>query len=237
VERARRVPGSAVTDSRFQMQAGQAEVEFKPSSPKGSRFEIRTGFAAAAVRGTEFRIAASERATRTEVVEGTIAFTGIPAGGGAAGEAVAVPAGFGSIVDETRRPSAPAQLLNAPILPQPRVIQFAPVLQLRFPALAGAVNYRVRLAADEGFDSVLRESVQAQPLVNLADLAPGAYVLKVRAIDRLGLEGREASVPVRLIAGKPTAAPAPAAVPDTDAGGAPAPAPGTAPSTPAPAPG
>ncbi|MSQ71082.1 MAG: hypothetical protein EXR27_07305 [Betaproteobacteria bacterium] len=219
VERARRIPGSEVTDSRFQMKSGRADVAFKPSSPKGSRFEIRTGFASAAVRGTEFRIAAADRVTRAEVEGGTIAFTGIRIAANLIPtqvESIAVPSGFGSVVDESGRPIGPVSLIGAPNLPQPRVIQFAPALQLRFPALASAVGYRVRLATDASFDNVLRESVETQPFFNLPDLPVGAYMLKVRAIDNLGLEGREASVPVRIVAGKPAAAPpppAPAAAP------------------------
>ncbi len=172
-----------------------------------------SGLIAGNTRAADPRIDLSvERASRTEAMAGMIALAGVPANPGAAAGEVTVAAGPGSIVDETRRPTAPAQLLGAPVLPQPRVIQFAPVLQLRFPALPGAVSYRVRLAADEGIDRVIRETVLPQPLVNFADLAAGGYVLTVSAIDRLGLEGRESSVPVRLIAGNPPAA-APAAEP------------------------
>ncbi len=194
IERARRVPGSEATEARFKMQSGQAEVQFKPDTAKASRFEIRTGFASAAVRGTEFRVAAGERGTRTEVTEGTIAFAGLPPAGAAAAEeeSISVPAGFGSMVDESRKPLAPVRLLAAPALPLDPVFQNAPTLRLRFPPVEGAASYRARLAKDEDFRQMAGEALLSKPEASFSGLAVGAYVLKIRAIDQFGLEGRDA---------------------------------------------
>jgi len=221
IERARRVPGSDATEARFQMQAGQAEARFKPATPTGSRFEIRTGFASAAVRGTEFRVSAGAGGTRTEVTEGTIAFAGLPpnAGPAAPADAVAVPEGYGSLVDESRKPIPPVRLLAAPALPQEPVFQRAPSLRLGFPPLEGAVRYRARLAADADFQRMMGETLNAEPEASFSGLAAGSYVLKVRAIDQFGLEGRDAMVLIGIL-------------PETPAAGS---KPGTAPASPAPA--
>ncbi len=207
IERARRLPGSDATETRFQMPAGQAEVQFKPAAPKASRFEIRTGFASAAVRGTEFRVGTGEHGTRTEVTEGTIAFAGLPpnAGPAAPSEFVAIPEGFGSIVDESRKPIAPVRLLAAPALPQEPVFQQAPTLRLSFPPLEGAVNYRARLAADADFLRMVGETVLSQPEASFSGLAAGSYVLKVRAIDKYGLEGRDAISLIGILPDNPPA--------------------------------
>jgi len=209
VERARRVPGSQVTDTQIEMNAGKAEVQFKPAARKASRFEIRTGFASAAVRGTEFRVTADARGTRSEVVEGGIAFAGIPAGGSqpSAADVVAVREGFGSFVDDTRKPIAPVQLLAAPFLPKPQVMQPAPNFRLRFPPVAGAARYRVTLATDASMQQVRREQYFDQPDISFPDMDPGKYVLQVRAIDKFGLEGRDARVPLTMIGVQPVAAP------------------------------
>ena len=205
LERARHLPGSDATETRFQMPAGQAEVRFKPGAAKASRFEIRTGFASAAVRGTEFRVGADARGTRTEVTEGTIAFAGLPPNAGAAApaDAVPIPEGYGSIVDESRKPVAPVRLLAAPALPQQPVFQQAPALRLDFPPLEGAVSYRARLAADAEFQQMIGETVLSQPQANFSGLKAGSYVLKVRAIDRYGLEGRDAIVLVGILPDQP----------------------------------
>ena len=220
IERARRLPGSDATDTQIQLQKGQAEVEFKSNAPKTSRFEIRTGFASAAVRGTSFRVAAAEGGTRTEVTEGTIAFAGLPpnAGDAAPTDAVPIPSGFGSIVDESRKPIAPVRLLDAPALPQEPVFQPAPALRLSFAPLEGAVSYRAWLAADAGFEHMVGEAVLSQPNVSFSGLKPGSYVLRVRATDKFGLEGRDGYAIIGML-------------PE----GAAAPASGSAPMTPAPA--
>lgn len=205
LERVRRLPGSDATETRIQLSSGQAEVKFKPGAAKASRFEIRTGFASAAVRGTEFRVGADARGTRSEVVEGTIAFAGLPpnANSGQPGDAVPIPEGYGSIVDESRKPMTPVRLLVAPALPQEPVFQQAPALRLGFPPLEGAVSYRARLAADAEFQHMFGEALLSQPEVSFSGLQAGSYVLKVRAIDKYGLEGRDAMVLVGILPEKP----------------------------------
>jgi hypothetical protein len=224
VERVRRVAGTNVTDTQLDMSTGTAEVRFKPAVPKVSRFQIRTGFATAAVRGTEFRVTAQEKGTRTEVSEGTIAFTGLPAGGAAptAADTVAVPDGFGSFVDETRKPSQPVALLAAPALPRPFIVQVAPNFRLRLPRITGAVTYRATLATDADMQQIRYEQVFTTPDIAFANLEPGNYTLQVRAIDKSGLEGRDGRVPVNLRPPKPAAPPAPAASDGASAPAAPA---------------
>ncbi|MBE0625925.1 MAG: FecR domain-containing protein [Burkholderiales bacterium] len=206
LERARHLPGSDATQTRFQMPAGQAEVRFKPGAARTSRFEIRTGFASAAVRGTEFRVGADARGTRTEVTAGAIAFAGLPPNAGAASPEDAVPVAedYGSIVDESRKPIAPVRLLAAPALPQEPVFQQAPELRLDFPPLDGAVGYRARLAADAEFQQMIGETVLSQPQADFSGLKAGSYVLKIRAIDRYGLEGRDAMVIVGILPAQAT---------------------------------
>ncbi|MEK7435715.1 MAG: FecR domain-containing protein [Pseudomonadota bacterium] len=205
LERVRRLPGSDATETRIQLPSGQAEVKFNPGAAKASRFEIRTGFASAAVRGTEFRVGADARGTRSEVIEGTIAFAGLPpnAGPGQPADAVPISEGYGSIVDESRKPIAPVRLLDAPALPQEPVFQQAPALRLSFPPLEGAVSYRVWLAADAEFQQMFGAALLSRPEVSFSGLKAGSYVLKVRAIDKYGLEGRDAMVLVGILPDKP----------------------------------
>lgn len=230
VERTRRVPGSQITETQVEIPTGRAEVKFTPPVAKASRFQIRTGFASAAVRGTEFRVSADERGTRSEVTEGAIAFAGIPAGSAQPSptDLVSVGAGFGSVVDDTRVPIPPVQLLSAPLVPRPQVLQISPNFRLRIPPVTGAVRYRVTVAADAAMQQVRREEFFTQPDLILPNMEPGNYVIQVRAIDRFGLEGRDARVPLTMIAGKPAAAPA-AAAPAATPAAAPAAAPAAVP--------
>jgi hypothetical protein len=204
IERARRVPGSDATVTRVQLPAGEAEVKFNPAVRTGAKFEIRTGYASSAVRGTAFRVRADERATRTEVTEGAITFAGLPtAGSTEPGTQVIVREGFGSVIDESRKPVEPVRLLAAPNLPREPVFQQAPTLRLAFPALDGAVTYRAWLATDPNFERVVGEAAVQQPEITFSGLAQGSYVLKVRAIDKLGLEGRDGTALIGMLPDRP----------------------------------
>lgn len=214
IERARRVPGSDATVTSVQLPEGEAEVKFNPAVRQGAKFEIRTGYASSAVRGTAFRVRAEERATRTEVTEGAITFAGLPAAGSTeSGAQVTVPEGFGSVIDQTRKPIAPVRLLAAPDLPREPVFQQAPTFRLAFPALDGAVRYRAWLATDPNFERVVGEVDVQQPDLSFSGLAQGSYVLKVRAIDKLGLEGRDGTALVGILPERPPALSSPGVVP------------------------
>ena len=206
LERARNLPGSEATETRFQLPAGRAEVQVRPGAQKASRFELRTGYASAAVRGTAFRVSADERNTRTEVTEGTIAFAGLPpnAGSEPPEQSVPIPQGYGSIVDESRKPIPPVRLLDAPSLPTDPVFKAAPSLELDFPALAGAVSYRAQLAADADFRRMVGEAVLTQPKIKFSNLTAGSYVLRIRAIDKFGLEGRDAIAYIGMLPTEPS---------------------------------
>jgi len=50
---------------------------------------------------------------------------------------------------------------------------------------------------------MIGETVLSQPQANFSGLKAGSYVLKVRAIDRYGLEGRDALVLVGILPDQP----------------------------------
>ncbi len=123
-------------------------------------------------------------------------------------ELLPIPEGYGSIADDSRKPIPPVRLLAAPALPKEPVFQRAPVLRLAFPPLEGAVSYRARLAADADFQKIIGETIQPQPEVSFSGLAVGSYVLKVRAIDKFGLEGHDAMTIIGIVPDTQPAAPA-----------------------------
>ena len=161
-----------------------------------SRFEVQTDLAVAGVRGTRFRVAASTGArprAQSEVLEGAVEFAGK-----APGARVAIAAGFGSVTDDAGIPRAPAELLQAPALTAADALQERLVTRFRFPAVTGAGNYRAQVARDRDFRTGIAEGVFTTPEIKFADLADGDYYLRARAVDALGLEGRDAVFAFRL---------------------------------------
>ena len=178
----RALSGSRVID--IELLHGALENTVKPGDPAG-RFEIRSPSAIAAVRGTEFRVNATNRQTWTEVLEGSVVVSN-GAGQSAAG------AGAGSFTEAGRAPGLPAQLLAAPDLSAlPERLERLPIDWPLTP-LPGAARYRTQIAPDKQFELVLSDETSILARVRAVDVADGNYVLRVRGIDASGLEGLSA---------------------------------------------
>ena len=197
LDRMRTYPGTDFVRSDVRLDAGRVEANARARAPGASRFEVRTRLATAAVRGTDFRVSAGAdgKTTGAEVLAGTVAL-----GGGEQTDknAVVLAAGFGSVVDESGVPRPAAPLLAAPDLSGVATLQERVVVRLRFAESPRATGYRIQVAGDGEFRSVLREEVLRAPDVRISGLADGEYHFRARAVDALGLEGRDASTLFRL---------------------------------------
>lgn len=183
----RRVNGvDAAHATRFKLQSGRLQTRVKPHGDVG-RFEIVTPVAVSAVRGTEFRDAfePEEQNATTETLEGLVSVAGAAA-------SVPVPADFGTRVAHDAPPMPPVRLLAAPDLSAIANTNGTSRLQLQWPAVQGAEQYRVQLAPDAQFQSFVADTKLEVPQADLQSPADGVYWVRVRAIDRFGLEGHDA---------------------------------------------
>ncbi len=194
--------GGGMVDTRLRLQQGRLDVGANPRRTPGSRLQVITPSAVAAVRGTRFRVAAEPRVTREETLQGEVGLA-------AAGQRVAVMAGQGSLAEAGRPPRPPTALLPAPdVSALPLRVETLP-LRFTLPALPGAVSWLGQIASRAGhspgageagestaaegqFGPLLLEQAGAAPRLSFADLPDGRYVLRVRAADALGLQGRDA---------------------------------------------
>lgn len=164
---------------------GSIDSLVTPRGGPAGRFEIRTPAAVAAVRGTRFRVHAEEQGARSEVLSGRVEF------GNDAGMR-SLDAGHGSAARAGAVATAPRRLLGAPAT-VPLFADRLP-LNLPFPPLDGASAYRVQIAADSSFDTVLTDHRGVRPAVVAADLPDGAYRVRLRGVDDEGFEGRDAEI-------------------------------------------
>lgn len=169
---------------------GRVETRVEPQRGPAARYQIRTPTASVAVRGTEFRVGANPDAhsAQAEVTGGEVQFN--PAGKGAP---KALPKGFGLVATAGQalppvRPLLPAPTLDG--LPT-HFEQVAP--SLPFSPVDKAAGYRAQVARDEAFAEVVMDGVFPAPPARFAGLPDGAYWLRVRAIDEVGLEGLDAT--------------------------------------------
>jgi hypothetical protein len=178
---------TGMVDTRVRLQGGQVDTRVRPGRGPGSRYEIITPAAVAAVRGTDFRVSAEtgRPVARSEVLEGRVAVAGD-------GASQLVPAGYGLVAESGKPPEKPRPLLPAPDLsPQVEVLDRLP-LQFNWSALSDAGGYRFQIATSEAFDSLLANATTPGTRGFWPDLPDGDYVLRVRGIDADGLEGLNA---------------------------------------------
>jgi hypothetical protein len=187
-------------DNRLLLQSGRLQLLVKPQRDAG-RFEIVTPVAVSAVRGTQFRTSFDGRTDHatTETLDGHVAVAGSAA-------EVALPAGFGTRVERDAPPLAPVKLLPPPDLAAVPDVTTGERLQLQWTAVSGAEAYRIQLAPDADFHSITADALSPSATVALPAPTDGLYWLRVRSIDRFGLEGLDAvkSMSQHLLPAAPT---------------------------------
>ena len=174
---------TGMAETSVRLRKGRLHNKVRPRVGPGSRFEIETPSAIAAVRGTEYRISAEENGeSKAEVVRGEV-------GVDSAAITRIVPRGFGTI-SYTDRPSLePVKLLPGPdVSGLPSIITRVP-FPLKLQPLAGARAYRLQIGTDNRFDTLLFDSLFPSKNLWGPDLPDGRYFLRVRGIDEQDLEG------------------------------------------------
>ncbi len=172
-----------VFNSQLKLNRGRTDNEVNPFKKPGSRFEIRTPSATAAVRGTIYRVAVPDaKTTITEVLKGKVGVAN------SAGKTL-VPGSYGSVAKLDTPPTPPIALLPAPDLSE--VSDLIEHLPLRFtlPEIENASAYRIQITTDPAFQTLDYEGITPTPSAKIAELPDGKYLMKVRGIDDKDLEG------------------------------------------------
>ncbi|MEL1263849.1 FecR domain-containing protein [Pseudoxanthomonas putridarboris] len=213
LDRLTRFGRSGMADTRLRLQRGRISNEVRPTRGPAASFIVDTPSASSAVRGTQFRVESSQAVTYTEVLEGRVAVS-------SPRNSALVKRGYGTVVAAGQAAIKPVALLPAPDLSRVAPTHVRAQPELAWPAVENARQYRVQVADNRRFDTLLADLETATPTVALPTLEEGAYFLRVRAVDADGLEGLDAVVPFR-IEGQPeppyTIAPTEAAVVRTSA--------------------
>lgn len=175
---------TGMVDTRLRLQQGRVETSVRPQGKSGSRYEITTPAAVAAVRGTQFRVAYTpdQKTMGSEVVEGNI---------NVAAENLEQPVrqGFGTITEQGKPPREPVKLLEKPDLDKiSNRIRFLP-FNLEWQALNGAVQYRIQLSPGNTPETLVYEQTSNTNQHSLNNISDGDYILRIRGIDKSGLEG------------------------------------------------
>lgn len=201
--------------TQLKLTQGRTEIKANPQQLPNHQFQIETPSAVAAVRGTEFRVGAEGELALQETLGGTVAFS-------ASGAQVLLAQGFGSAAEKDKAPLPPIVLPATPdVSGFAKEVDTIPVEFTLVPQ-ADAVAWVSLLALDADFTKIVDEktttlnSASAEAtLLSYADIPDGQYYLKLRAKEKNGLQGMDAThaftlkarpLPPMLIAPGPEAA-------------------------------
>jgi len=183
IERLRRFRLTGEMERLFKLENGRSQSAVTPRTNDRDRFEIRTPISAAAVRGTDFRVALLDggKAATTEVLSGHVDL----AGGGT--NAMLDP-GVGARVT-VEGTTGPVKLLPAPEIADPARVQSDPNLSFRILPPEKAARFRVQIAKDAGFLDIVEEGLSDGTQATLPPVTNGDYFVRVTAIDMDDIEG------------------------------------------------
>jgi len=194
---------SGMVDTRIRLNRGRVRAKVTPSKGSGSRYEIVTPAAAAAVRGTVFRVSSAGSSDEggvpvmtTEVLKGNVNV------GNDQGEQ-SVEAGYAVKAEKGKAVLPPQALLPAPRLTldvQKRITDVVSEfpLTLEWQPVDGANAYRLELfIVEEGVKGEARFILEDKLIVTnkaLSLLKEGRYKINIRAIDNNGFEGIDKTI-------------------------------------------
>ena len=183
LDRMSRYGKSGMVDTRLRLQRGRITNTVQPTRGNSPSFIVETPNASSAVRGTRFRVDASENGTLAEVTEGKVVV--------ATGKQQAlVNHGFGTAV--SKEPNRSLRVVR--LLPAPDLATLPPKLngaraQVAWQAIEGASRYRIEVSDTPQFDGLLADIGSSTPHTTLPVLPDGHYSVRVRGVDAGGLQG------------------------------------------------
>ncbi len=195
-------PASSISTTWFsgaiRLVEGVLDIAADKAAKRNQPLNVVTPTSVVGVRGTQFRVAYEDPATRTartEVLEGNVR-----ADNSAQAVGADVGGGFGVAIKPNERDIRVVALL--PALPEsalPARVERAQSngsegqqASWTVGALNGAAAYRAELAQDPAFSQIVFDTKSASNAINLAAAPNGNYFARVRGVDASGIEGYNA---------------------------------------------
>ncbi|TBW56666.1 peptidoglycan-binding protein LysM [Marinobacter halodurans] len=173
---------TGMVDTRMRLDRGELDAEVEKLTDKGSRFEVDTPSAVAAVRGTKFSLQSSPSKTQLQVTEGKVEF-------GPPGRTVGIPAGYSGTAGQGTR--NPVDIRHLPPAPAPGAVPGTTnklPLDIAWSRIDSAQAYQMDIFNADTGDWIARRT-SPSPEMRLDHLDNGKYQVRLAAIDRHGNPG------------------------------------------------
>ncbi len=178
--------------SAFRLVAGRIDAIKKKYAEGQAPLLIHARNATIGVRGTHFRIGQEDGNTLAEIEHGLVGFETADAK-----QNLDLPGGFGSVADGVT-PASVIPLLPAPHFPSLPAEFSRITVRIAMPALAGAIAYRGEIATDAEFNQIVSAVAAQGNVLKIKGLNDGQYWLRLRAVDKHGLQGLESATPIAI---------------------------------------
>jgi hypothetical protein len=195
----RRRGRSGSLQSVLAVQQGGIEVQVPGKPDAQRRLEVITPVAATSVRGTRFDVQLlAQGGTTTAVLSGRVAVKAQADAAHSAPSAVLLPQTGIRVSANGQAGPVTALLPAASAAALPTLNEDAQWLNLPMPDWTQASGWRVTVSADAQGQQVLRHGQFDGALARFVAIPDGNYFLQARAIDKQGISGMPASVPLRV---------------------------------------
>ena len=187
---------TGMADTRLRLQKGRLSTHVTPINHQGSRYEINTPSAVAAVRGTAFRLMTKGDFSQLEVTEGIVNFSN-------ASRSIEVSAGQGASLHsgssrftnvDIPKILTPQSAINNENIAVTKTDQLPVTLKWLEQKEITTYYYQLFKDSDEG--ELLDSSFLEKPEVKLNHLSNGTYLVAMRAIDNKGFNGLDHQISV-----------------------------------------
>ena len=180
---------TGMADTRLRLQKGRLSTHVTPLNGGGSRYEINTPSAVAAVRGTGFRLLVDDNRSQLEVTEGSVLFSDNS-------RSLTVNMGQGTTLQSN---SGRPPIIDLPKALAPKsVVSNTQQLPVTFSWIEqpDITTYYYQLFKNSDQGELLDTSFLPSPEVTLNHLTNGTYLIAMRAVDKQGFNGLDHQVSV-----------------------------------------
>jgi hypothetical protein len=197
VSRLRAFKNTGLIDAIITVDEGGLEAQVAPEQTGVGRFEIRAPVSVTGVRGTRLRVRVSPQGSQTELLSGAAQLDTKQ------NNHAALSANQGAAIDTEGRLLGVRTLLPAPKLSEP--VRGGSGWMITAQPVEQAVAYLVRVSRDEEGTNLVYSKLFDTPEVSFNGRTSGQHYVFVRAVDKDGVMGQDASLAFESIVGLQTA--------------------------------